>query len=558
MVDRILPGRWVALWGIPSSLIPIVNENQLITVMKTKLVLWGANAQDERILVALELLADDNKVKIYTFPESVASEEFAQKMMNDWRDDKPLEFPEGHTEAERNLNISESMLPEEIKVDRADLISRAQTEWQFIVLSSKLSQAYQSELEEIKDRIAQLTNFDDSMWEELKGFWDKVQAQVRERNLFRDHADFLRDKTNELFSQLKSLRARMDEEFKDRSKDNYDKFMELLEELEGRITAGGRLQPLFEELKKVQRKFRDTKFTRDHRSKVWERLDSAFKAVKEKRFGSSGDDRSPLERIKRRYDGLLSAIEKMERSIKRDRDDLEFQNRKIAKTDGQLEAQIRQAKIKMIEERIRSKEEKLGEMMQTKTELERRIESLGAKEAKRMERERIEQAKKEAEAKIQEKIKAEAAARAENSEELEKAAGAITGEADEEPPAPQTEAAHQETVGEALANTLGEAMEDVVDTIRAIAEVAGDMLEDALAEVTEQLKEEPAPTPVAEEPAAEEDAPVVEEPNLADKNSPEVEEPAKPVEEEKVEGEGSPAEPEAEEVEAEAEDNKDS
>ncbi len=523
--------------------------------MKNKLVVWGATTQDERVLIALELLPESNKVKLYTFPESVATDEFVQKMMDEWRNDKALEFPEGYTESERELMVTENLLPEDLKVERGDIIQRAQTEWHFVVLSSKLNEAYHSELDDLKTRVDKIEAFDGDLWGSLKNFWDKVQAQVSDKNLLREHADKLRDATNALFGRLKELRSKLDEDFQRRSKENVDKFNAMLESVESKIVEGLRLQGLFDELKELQRKFRDTEFTRDHRTKVWERLDGAFKQLKDKRSGGSGgstygggggsseggggDENSPTERLKRRYEGLLGAIEKMDRSIQSDRDELNFQSRKVEHSDGQLEMQIRQAKIKMIEERIRSKEEKLNEMAATKTDLETRIESQKERDTRREERHKLEDAKKAAQDKIAHDIEEAAAARQKDQPKLEKAAEALKSK-------------KEESLLGAIGTALGEALEDVVDTAKAVAEVLEDRLEDAVEEAKDKIADfsESVQEAVAEamKPAApEEEAQPAQPEDGADVNAVTTEEATEPVVEtvEEIAAEATDPAPEA-------------
>ena len=454
--------------------------------MKNKLVLWGTNDQNARVLLALELLPQENLVKSYIFPEDIATEAFSNTMLNQWRDGQAVEFPEGFIAGERELTLSESILPPNVKPEREDIISRAQTEWHFVVLSSKLHEAYLSELAEIREKIGNLTRFDTGIWDELKAFWDKVQVQVRDKNLFREHGDLLRDKTNDLFGELKSLRNKLDQEFEQLSKENYERFQHLFSEIERKIENGTRLQTLFDELKALQEKFRNTRFTKEHRNKVWDALDALFKSVKERRFGAApADDRSPADRLKRRYEGLVSAIDKMERSIQRDEEDLDFQKHKAETTSGQLEAQIRHAKVLMIEERIRSKKDKLTEMLDTRNDLEKRMEAQRSKDSKKAEKEKLEEAKKLAEQKIASEIKAAAEARGTDSEKKGK-----SDEEDEQPAETSSEDKNtKENLFDAISETLGESLEDIVDTVKAVAEVVGEKVE-AVAEVVGDKIEE--------------------------------------------------------------------
>ena len=236
--------------------------------MRRKLVLWGANEKDEKMLVALELLEKENVVNIYTFPENVATEDFYKMMSEKWKDDIEVEFPNGFTKIERKLSMTDSILPDEIKVERPDLITRAQAEWHVVVLSSKLYGLYKSELEELKEKVDGLSEYDNVLWNELREFWGKVQNQVNDKNLFREHGASLREKTNQLFDKLKDLKKSLESEFEVQSKKYMDDFRQELSEIEEKVEKGLGLSPLFEDLKKVQAKIKDFKFTKDDRNEL--------------------------------------------------------------------------------------------------------------------------------------------------------------------------------------------------------------------------------------------------------------------------------------------------
>ena len=447
--------------------------DRTLKIMKKKIVLWGSDENDKKVLLALELLAKENKVNLYSFPEEVATEEFYNKLMDDWREDKELVFPENHKLLERPLSVTEDLLPETIKVQRTDVVTRAKTEWHFAVLSTKLYDLYKSELEELKEKIGRLESFDANLFEELKSFWSKVAEQARDKNLFRDHADKLKEITNNLFAQLKEFKSKANEELKKISEENKARFAQQLDQIDEKIEKGLGLKPLFDELKSLQNEFKSTKFTREDRNSLWERIDASFKNFKAKKYGDNATDNNASSRLERRYKGLLSAIEKMEKSIARDEKDINFQNKRVDQTQGQLEMQIRQAKIKMIEERINSKRDKLNDMLKTKSELEKKLR-------KEEEKQKISNKKEELKAKIADEIHQKAEEMDQVADKLEEAAKAINKNPEE---------TKEESMLEKIKTEIVETVEDVVDTVKAVSEVVEENVESKLEELKDKAED---------------------------------------------------------------------
>ncbi len=390
---------------------------------KSRLVLWANKGSEEtgieKSLITLELQPENNRIVRNILSAEDSTEDLALALITKWKKGETIEIPTPATQEEIELSASLTLVPEPYEAIDTDLVLRTQTEWIFIVLSTKLYQSYQNELEELKEQINKLEKYSKSNWDAMKNFWSKVQNQIKEHNLFREHSQALKSEVNHLFDFLKNLRSAEDAAFETESAKNVADFLEILEPIEKAIDEEGTdLQKLFNKLKKVQNDFKKIKITRSSRTELWERIDKAFKAIKEKRSPGSSNN-SADKRLSRRIEGLESAINKMQTSINRDQKELDIQERKLNDSNvGQLETQLREVKAKLIKERITSKTRKLDDMHKTLKELNTRLEKIVAKQAK----EEKARAEKEAAAK---KAAAEAAEKAAQEASVEKAAPVV-------------------------------------------------------------------------------------------------------------------------------------
>ncbi len=391
--------------------------------MKDRLVFWGKKEEDQKVLITIDLNENDGTYDVQIIKAEDVTEEFDNLVRNEWRNNSAdITFPDVKTQFTKELSLTHDLLPQEYEVDRDDLLKMAQAEWNFFVLSNRLKNTYNDELEEYEEKVKKSEEYSQDLWNNMKNFWSKVQNQIRERNLARRHGNDLRRRTNAMFSSLKALRAKSEKAFGEESAIHKARFMNQLENIEEKLKDGKSLRHLFDELKKVQTNFKSVRFTREDHSAVWDKLDGLFKEVKSKKYGQSATGNDPVVKTTRRMDGLVAAINRMKQSIGKDQKELKFQKNKIERAEGQLEAQIRQAKLIMLEEQISSKQVKLDDMLKTEKQLAQRVAKMKEKAEK-----------EEAEQKIKDRIAEEIQAKQEKLDQDPKileAAAKITGWSD--------------------------------------------------------------------------------------------------------------------------------
>ncbi len=470
--------------------------------MKDKIVFWATNEKNQNVLVTLRLRASDNKVDIWMFEKSTISSEFVDKMFEDWANIDVDTLPEPYEYLEHDMS-SPSILPDTILANNTEMINRAEKEWYVKILATKLSMKLQEEVVQLVEQVGGMVKYDKDAWELSKKYWDKINQHFQSRDLTREQTASLRDMVNKAFNKLKKLRKDSNQELEQKAKENADIILKKLNIIIGQVSDSRNLNGLFDTLKQMQLELRNQKLTQELNKTVRDKMNEAFQQVKEARRNHRNN------RLSNRIKGLESAISRMEKSTRRDEDDLAFQNRRVQASEGKLEKQLREAKIVMIQERLNSKGTKLEDMYKTLKELQNRVKEDAERESARIkaEKQKAEQrAKREASRKAKQAARAKAAEEAkiqkakEDAETAEKAkeAALLASTAIEKTTEKAADLA--EAVEAKTEAVVEEATEKATEVAEAVEEKAEAVVEEATSIISSLIPEE---TPSIEETEAE-------------------------------------------------------
>jgi len=326
--------------------------------MLSRFTATGLTADDKEVILAYQLNEEEFKVDLFIVPKKLLKGDLLEQLEKKWTAGEAFEFPKGTQEVAPNLN-AESILPDDIKSEEAGKIRIKQNEWAYTLLTAKLWESYLNELEELKKKAAELTQYDRQLFDDAKSFWERVLEHRKERDISQDRLDKIKDDVNSIFEKLKTFRKTESAEFEAASAKLRDEVIAKLEELKKRATEKANFKALLEELKTLNAESRKNRYSKADDAQLRKAFDAAYQYINEQRNHFFSDINAT--RIK----GLTDVIERMEKSLNHDKKDLDYYQRKVDNSRNSLEAQLAKVKINMLNETIASKEEKLKDIRST-------------------------------------------------------------------------------------------------------------------------------------------------------------------------------------------------
>lgn len=336
-------------------------------MIKNRFSTWALSEKDEKILIALELNTQTLQVEIKSILSTFLPNNIGDKILNNWVAGEDVEFP-AETIISHSSFTDESILPNNIKVDgKSGAIRQLQNEWSYLLLSIKLFEQFSLQLDEIKLKAAELKTFNNDLFEEAKQFWESVLEYRKEKEISQDKLNVIKSEINLVFDHLKHLKDNMlkeKDENSERIKKSVDEQLSVvISKLDEKTVH---FKSLMDELRNIQNKLKSQDVKREIKNTLFDNIQTCFEKVKTKRDEVLGGGNNS------RLEGLKQVADRMLKSLELDKKDLDYNQKKLDIANNKLEQQLREAKMKVLIDKIESKEEKLKDINLTLSKLEKK------------------------------------------------------------------------------------------------------------------------------------------------------------------------------------------
>jgi hypothetical protein len=434
--------------------------------------MWGEIGTDRKALITFNLEEENAKIHIYAFPRENVTKEIQDALFVEWKNGGDYTFPENAIHWEIDAN-SDTILPENMKVDRLDTVLQSQHKWGKKLMSSKINQLLTDEVKLLEEKASVVAEYDQTLWDKAKAQWEKIASYQKKNEISWEQTSVLKDKINTVFEALKAVK-RINSENDDQANAVLLKsYFKRIEDLQSKLIYNDQWKFIFDELKKIQAELKDANMRWNHKRSLYNQVNAIFDDLRKYRMTEV------ISKTKERITQLSKILDGLKDSIARDNESYQMQVEKMQHyTRNKLTPEELQKRFGFIIERTKEKETKAEGIKQTiaqlKADIEKEKKQQQEREEQRIKREQEEAAK-------QEEIEAKKLAK---KEELVDVVENVASE---------TPVNTEEIVVEEVQQEVATIKEEVVTTLEEIPtetnETAKEEVEEITALSTEEIKE---------------------------------------------------------------------
>jgi hypothetical protein len=388
--------------------------------MNTRLVLWGEIGTDRKALIAIHLDEETAKIHIHAFPKEDVTKEIQDAVFVEWKNGGEYTFPDNAIHWEIDAN-SDTILPEEVKVDRLDVVLQSQHKWGKKLMSSKINQLLTDEVKLLEEKASVVAEYDQSLWDKAKAQWEKIASYQKKNEISWEQTTVLKDKINAVFEALKAVK-RINNENEDQANAVLVKnYYKRIEDLQAKLIYNDQWKFIFEELKKIQTELKDAAIRWNHKRTIYNQVNAIFDDLRKYRMTEV------VSKTQGRISQLTKILDGLKDSIARDNESYTMQVEKMQHyTRGKLSVEELKSRFGDILNRTKEKEAKAEGIKQTIAQLKADIEK---EKKQQVEREQLKLKREQEEAAKQQELEAKKLAKKEaaavENEQIEHAQTAV-------------------------------------------------------------------------------------------------------------------------------------